>query len=166
MGKKMIVVSAFAVVAIFASYAASDAQFGAGDSPVTSGSARFEGRREQPADFAQVVNQFKDELTIRIETTREAAPKDIELMKALDKYLADDKLDSIIKQLEQVKATFPGTDEANKAEGAIQVLKGRETAPTYNPSANTDRDPLLRPRKADESPRERIDSFGKDDHRK
>ena len=51
-----------------------------------------------------------------------------------DKYLATEKLNAIIAQLEDVIKTSPGTEEARRAEVAIQALRSSPTA-TYDPNS-------------------------------
>ena len=49
--------------------------------------------------------------------------RDSQLIKALDNYLAADRLSEIVTTLEEFVAISPGTDEATRAAKAIQILK-------------------------------------------
>jgi hypothetical protein len=50
--------------------------------------------------------------------------KEVELHIALARYLADDKLNRVISQLEEVARECPGTAEGMKADAAIHALRG------------------------------------------
>jgi len=103
----------------------------------------FPGGDSHARDFGKVIQQVRNQLSQNIEKFSNGRPsgRDLELLKALDKYIAGDKILQIIAQLEEVINASPGTDEAKKAAAAIETLKTETNAPLFNPTQSNVRRP-------------------------
>lgn len=105
------------------------------------------GRQPGAAGFRESFNDEIQRLRDKLAENPDPQPRDAALLKALDKYIASDKLSKIIMDLEAFAKQAPETDEAKKAIEAVQLLKAEprtalsptpdsrtfESAPVYEP---------------------------------
>ena len=120
MKKKLI----FGIVMLGLGYAAS--QVMSQSPPPRQRAAPVVDRQPEEAGFREGFNdeirRVRDKLADNLAAQRDPFPRDSALLKALDKYIASDKLSKIIMELDEFAKQSPETDEAKKAIDAIQLL--------------------------------------------
>ena len=130
MGKKLIVVCAFAFVAILASYAASEAQFGGG------GVAASDAGQTRGLDIENEVRNLYLHLHWEKNSQKPDSTlvaKHAELLAVLNRYMATERIAKAVAEFETIIKEMPDTPEARKAATAIGALKGEVPRPVRNP---------------------------------
>ena len=95
---------------------------------------------KKPAPAAGIEVRVRDLYRQLADELHKASPaahsKESDLHIALARFLADDKLNRVISQLEEIARECPGTVEGSKADAAIQALKAGSACSSSSPSAS------------------------------
>ncbi|WP_010583700.1 hypothetical protein [Schlesneria paludicola] len=138
MRKKLIILSAVAGIAIFASYAITDAQFGGG------------GVGLAPTNGPDIENEIRN-LYVHLQWEREGESNDdeasarhaklvakhAELFQLLSKYMASARIKKAVAEFEIIIKEMPDTDEARRAAAAIEALKATPSEESLVPARQT-----------------------------